>query len=128
VQWYQLGNLNGRPTLLQQGAVDDGSPGHYRYFPSLAVDQTGHVARVYNYSSATDYPGIRYTPISAQGSETVRKAGEVTLQEPRYGDYAATALDPHDRLTIWHVGEYAKLLADTFSEWGTCLSAIKIGP
>ena len=130
VQWYQLGNLNGRPTLLQHGIVDDGNPGHYRYFPSLAVDQAGNVALAYNFSSATDYPGIRYTPISAgaQGSETVLKAGEVTLQEPRYGDYAATALDPHDRLTIWHIGEYAKLLADTFSEWGTWLSAIKIGP
>jgi len=130
VQWYQLGNLNGRPTLLQQGTVDDGSPGHYRYFPSLAVDQAGNVALAYNFSSASDYPGIRYTPISggAQGPETVLRDGEVTLEEPRYGDYAATALDPHDRLTIWHVGEYAKVIDGTFSGWGTWLSAITIGP
>lgn len=130
VQWYQLTNLSGRPALLQQGTVDDGGPGHYRYFPSLAADQAGNVALAYNYSSATDFPGIRYTPISGgvQGPETVLKAGEVTLQEPRYGDYAATTLDPHDHLTIWHTGEYAKLLAGTFSEWGTWLSAITIGP
>ena len=130
VQWYQLGNLSGRPTLLQQGTVDDGSPGHYRYFPSLAADQAGNVALAYNYSSAADFPGIRYTPISGgvQGPETVLKAGEVTLLEPRYGDYAATTLDPHDHLTIWHTGEYAKLLSGTFSEWGTWLSAITIGP
>src|SRR5207244_6546294 len=112
------------------GSVDDGSAGHYRDVASLAVDQAGNVALTYNFSSATDYPGIRYTPISAgaQGYETVLKAGEVTLQEPRYGDYAATALDPHDRLTIWHVGEYAKLTAGRFSEWRTTLSAIKIAP
>src|SRR2546428_1915828 len=130
VQWYQLGNLNGTPSLLQQGVVDDGSPGHYRYFPSLAVDQNGHVALAYAYSPVADYAGIRYTPIApgAPGPETVLQPGEVTLQEPRYGDYAATALDPHDHLTIWHVEEYAKLLFGTYSEWGTWLSAIQISP
>ena len=130
VQWYQLGNLTGAPSLLAQGIVNDGNAGHYRYYPSLAVDQNGTVALAYAFSSANDYAGIRLTPISAgiPGSETVLKAGEVTLQEPRYGDYASTAVDPHDHLTIWHVEEYAKLLLGTYSEWGTWLSAIKVSP
>src|SRR5438093_4770026 len=128
VQWYQLGSLDGVPALLQQGIVDDPDPGHYRFFPSLAVDGNGNVALAYAYSSATDYAGIRYTTISAgaQGPETVLKAGEATLLEPRYGDYAGTALDPHDNLTIWHVEEYAKDYFGLVTEWGTWVSAIQI--
>jgi hypothetical protein len=36
--------LYGVPALLQQGIVDDPDPGHYRFFPSLAVDRNGNVA------------------------------------------------------------------------------------
>jgi hypothetical protein len=128
VQWYQLGSLDGVPALLQQGIVDDPDPGHYRFFPSLAVDGNGNVALAYAYSSASDYAGIRYTTISAgaQGPETVLKGGEATLLEPRYGDYAGTALDPYDNLTIWHVEEYAKDFFGLITEWGTWISAIQI--
>ena len=128
VQWYQLANIDAPPTLVQQGIVDDpANPGRYRYFPSLAVDRNGNVALAYAYSSATEYPGIAYVPISAgvQGSETVLKAGEVALISPRYGDYAGTALDPYDNLTIWHIEEYSK----TGGGWGTWISALQIaGP
>ncbi len=130
VQWYQLGGLDGTPALMQQGIVDDGSPGQYRYFPSLAVDQNGNVALAYAHSSATDYAGIRYTTIvgGVQGPEVTLKAGEATIEESRYGDYAATAVDPHDNLTIWHVEEYAKNLSGVLlpTGWGTWVSAIQI--
>jgi hypothetical protein len=129
VQWYQLGSLDGPPALLQQGIVDDQTdPVRYRYFPSLAVDQNGNVALAYAYSSTGEYPGIAYTALSSSGplgSETVLKAGEATLISTRYGDYAGTALDPYDDLTIWHVEEYAKLLSGA-GEWGTWISAIQI--
>jgi hypothetical protein len=129
VQWYQLGNLDAPPALLQQGAVPDATgSGRYRYFPSLAVDQNGDVALAYAYSSATEYAGIAYTtlaPSGPLGSEVVLKAGEATFISTRYGDYAGTALDPHDRLTIWHVEEYAKSLSGT-GEWGTWVSAIQL--
>ena len=127
VGWYQLGNLDGAPSLLQQGIVDNPtSPARHRYFPSLAVDQNGNVVLGYGYSSATEYPGIAYTTISPSGetgAETVLKQGQATFQSTRYGDYAATALDPHDNLTIWHIEEYAK--GET--AWGTWISAIQIG-
>src|SRR3989449_2436389 len=129
VQWYQLGGLDGTPALMQQGIVDDGSPGQYRYFPSLAVDQNGNVALAYAHSSATDYAGIRYTTIAGgvQGPEVTLKAGEATIEESRYGDYAATAVDPHDNLTIWHVEEYAKILSGVLlpTGWGTWISAVQ---
>jgi len=79
----------------------------------------------YGYSSAAEYPGVAYTTLSASGEwgpETVLKTGEATFVSTRYGDYAATALDPHDNLTLWHVEEYAKV-----GQWGTWISAIQIG-
>jgi hypothetical protein len=127
VGWYHLGNLDGAPSLLQQGIPDNAaSPGRHRYFPSLAADQNGNVVLGYGYSSATEYPGVAYTTISPTGDaggETVLKTGEATFQSTRYGDYASTALDPHDNLMIWHIQEYAK--GET--TWGTWISAIQIG-
>ena len=68
VGWYQLGNLDGAPSLLRQGIVDDATnPGRHRYFPSLAADQNGNVVLGYGYSSATEYPGVAYTTISPSG-------------------------------------------------------------
>jgi hypothetical protein len=127
VGWYQLGNLDSAPSLLRQGIVDNQvNPGRQRYFPSVAVDQNGNVVLGYGYSSATEYAGVAYTTISPTGEvggETVLKTGQATFQSTRYGDYASTALDPHDNLTIWHIQEYMK--GET--TWGTWISAIQIG-
>ena len=127
VGWYQLGNLDGAPSLLRQGIVDNpANPGRHRYFPSLAADQNGNVVLGYGYSSATEYAGVAYTTIAPSGevgAETVLKTGQATFQSTRYGDYASTALDPHDNLTIWHIQEYAK----SDIAWGTWISAIQIG-
>ena len=127
VQWYEVGNLDGATTLLQQGFVDNpANPGRQRYFPSLAVDSTGSVVLGYGYSSASEYPGVAYSTISPSGEtgpETVLKTGQATYFSTRYGDYASTALDPQDNLTIWHMQEYAKA-SDT---WGTWVSAIQVG-
>ena len=127
VGWYQLGNLDSAPSLLRQGIVDNQvNPGRQRYFPSVAVDQNGNVVLGYGYSSATEYAGVAYTTISPTGEvggETVLKTGQATFQSTRYGDYASTALDPHDNLTIWHIQEYVK--GET--TWGTWISAIQIG-
>jgi Abnormal spindle-like microcephaly-assoc'd, ASPM-SPD-2-Hydin len=127
VGWYHLGNLDAAPSLLRKGIVDNQTNlGRHRYFPSLAVDQSGNVVLGYGYSSATEYPGVAYTTIWSSGElggETVLKPGQATFQSTRYGDYASTALDPHDNLTIWHIQEYAK--GET--TWGTWLGAIQIG-
>ena len=127
VGWYQLGNLDAAPSLLQQGIVDNPtSPGRHRYFPSLAADQNGNVVLGYGYSSATEYAGVAYTTIAPSGEvggETVLKTGQATFQSTRYGDYASTALDPHDNLTIWHIQEYVK----SETAWGTWIGAIQIG-
>ena len=126
VQWYQLGNVDAAPALLQQGVVADAGAGRDRYFPSVAVDQGGNVFVAYAFSSATEYPGIAYTPMSGglAGSEAILKSGEALLLSTRFGDYAATAVDPNDNSTLWHVEEYARNFGG--SEWGTWISATRI--
>ena len=95
MQWYQLGNLDAAPTLLQQGIV--ATSGTYRYFPNLSVDAKGSMALAYAYSSNSDFAGISYTgrlAADAPGTlqpEAVLKAGEVTINGSRYGDYAGCA-------------------------------------
>jgi len=127
VQWYQLGNLDGATTLLEQGFVNNATnPGRYRYFPSMAVDSSGSVVLGYGYSSTSEYAGVAITTISQSGEvgpESVLRLGQATFASTRYGDYASAAVDPTDNLTIWQEQEYAKG-SDT---WGTWISAIQIG-
>ncbi len=124
LQWYQLYNLDtGTPALVQQGILASG--GKYRYFPNLAVDNSGNLVLGYAYSSSTDYAGIRYSgrlaaaPLGTLGSETVLKAGRTSINGGRYGDYAGTALDPNGS-TIWHFEEYAR----KGSLWGTWVGSV----
>jgi len=124
VQWYQLGNLDQpAPTLLSHNTI--GSPDQNRYFPSLAVDSNGTLALGYAYSSSTDYAGVRYTGDGTLGGEGVLRAGLGPVDGTRYGDYADTAVDPHDHLTIWHFEEYA---ADPRGSgtWGTWIGAFQV--
>jgi hypothetical protein len=123
VQWYQLGNVNGAPLLLQQGI--SATSGTYRYFPNLSVDSGGNMTLAYAYSSTTDDAGIRYTgrlaadPPGALQVEAVLKAGQQSINGSRYGDYAGEALDP-DGCTVWHFEEYAR----SGSLWGTWVGSM----
>jgi len=127
VQWYQLGNLDPlpgtAPTLLNQHTIWSASQN--RFFPSLAVDGNGNLGLGYAYSSPTDYAGIRYTVDGTLGSEGVLRAGLGFVDGTRYGDFAATAVDPHDNITFWHFEEYA---ADTsgFGFWGTWVGPFQV--
>ena len=66
-------------------------------------DQSGNIALAYNISSATTFPGLRYTGRQKNDSLGVMTAAETTLvagtshsATNRYGDYAAMGLDPED--------------------------------
>jgi hypothetical protein len=124
VQWYQLGNLDGAPSLIQQGIV--GGSGQNRYFPNLSVDKAGDMLLGYAYSSGSDYPGVRYTgrlatdPLGTVEAESVLKTGQGFINGGRYGDYAGEQLDP-DGCTVWHLEEYAK----SGVLWGTWVGNMK---
>lgn len=118
VQWYQLGNVDGTPSLIQQGIF--GSAGKSYYYPNLAVDKAGDMLMGYAYASSTDYPGVHYTGRLASDaagtlqSEAVLKTGEAYINGSRYGDYAGIQLAP-DGCTVWHLEEYAQ----SGQTWGT---------
>jgi hypothetical protein len=125
VGWYQIGNLDAAPVLLQQGTV--AGNGQYRYYPNLSVDVAGNMMLAYAESSSTEYAGIRYAAhlvgdaAGALQSEVVLKAGEGTVSPSgRYGDYAGAAIDP-DGCSLWHFAEYAR----AGSAWGTWASSVR---
>lgn len=124
VQWYQLGNIDTTPALLQQGIA--ATSAQYRYFPNLSVDLVGNMTLAYAYSSSVDFAGIRYTGRLASDlsgtlqPEGVLKAGEQTVSGSRYGDYAGEALDV-DGCTVWHLEEYAR----AGSLWGTWVGSVR---
>jgi hypothetical protein len=124
VQWYQLGNLDAKPILVQQNILS--TSGEARYFPSLAVDTSGNLGLAYAYSSPSAYAGIRATGVDAAGTvgvEAVIQTGVSTIDGSRYGDFAGTALDPGDGRTFWHFEEYAD-----GSQWGTWVGAFQVAP
>ncbi|HLZ71943.1 MAG TPA: hypothetical protein VKV26_18725 [Dehalococcoidia bacterium] len=125
VQWYQLGNLDGAPTLIQQGTL--GSDGEDRMYPALSVDISGDLSIGFAHSSASVFAGVDYTgrlPSDAPGAlelpENVLKAGEVNLDGTRYGDYAGEVVDP-DGCTVWHLEEYAQ----SGQTWGTWVGSFR---
>jgi len=134
IQWYQLGNVDGAPTLLQQGIIS--GTNEYRAYPNLAVDRYGDVELAYAFSTLTDFIGIRHTgrlatdPPGVMGPETTIKAGEQAetgFSASRYGDYAGSVTDP-DGVTLWHFEEYTQAINDMFGSWGTWTSESRFPP
>jgi hypothetical protein len=118
IQWYQVGNIDSAPSLIQQGIV--GAAGTSYYYPNLVVDKAGDMLMGYAYASTTAYPGVHYTgrqPGDTAGTlqpEGLFKAGEATINGTRYGDYAGIQLAP-DGCTVYHLEEYAQ----SGQLWGT---------
>jgi hypothetical protein len=59
IRWYEIGNLGGTPSLVQQSTFQPDNLS--RWMGSMAVDQDGNMALGYSVSSLSVYPGIRYT-------------------------------------------------------------------
>ncbi|MEN9440238.1 MAG: hypothetical protein RLZ33_314 [Bacteroidota bacterium] len=91
---------------------------YYRWMGAIAMDDGGNIGLCYAKSgSSTIYPSLCYTgrlasdPLNTMTvAETVAAAGTVAQGTSwyggnRFGDYAATTLDP-DGTTFWHTGEY----------------------
>jgi len=139
IRWYQVGNLSGTPTLLQEGTISGLT--QYRFFPDLAVDRAGNMAIAYSYSSSLDRVGIRYTGRLAgdtdgtTASDSTFKAGEAVYSNSfesspnRWGDYTAMVVDPVDGCTLWYVGEFAKTrVYGSGPNWGTRIGQLYFNP
>src|SRR5512143_65892 len=124
VQWYQLGNVDGAPTLMQQGIDESGEV--HRFFPALALDGSGNMMLAYAYiGPASQFISIYFTARRAGDApnhllpESPLRLGDGQNPTGRWGDYGTMAWDGSQ---FWHVMEYEAADAQTWSTWLSALS------
>jgi hypothetical protein len=97
---------------------------------SAAMDKVGNIAVGYSVSSATIYPGIRYTgrlatdPQGALEAEaTIFNGGGYQSGTDRWGDFTSVSVDPADDCTMWYTNQY--MAASGSLNWATYLFSFK---
>jgi len=123
VRWYEfrIGGPDRKVQLYQQGTYCPG--GFYRWMASPAMDGEGNIGIGYSFGGAPNFAGQRFAGRNAKdplGQLTLREVvlaeGEASqLSTNRWEDYAQTAVDPSDDMTIWYVGDYLKKGAASYS-------------
>jgi hypothetical protein len=126
IRYYILKVSNGKASVLVNSGGSSGPPdlqdpdGSLFYFmPSAALDQNGNLGITYNTSGA-NHPAINFDvlPWMALSFDRptllVQGAGDKENTD-RWGEYAATAIDPSDNLTFYGVGEYYDVNQNGFS-------------
>ncbi|WP_117213699.1 hypothetical protein [Allorhizocola rhizosphaerae] len=125
LRWYELRGLGTTPTLAQQGSYAASSAAAvHRWMGSMAQDRAGNMAIGYSISSATMFPGIRYTgrlatdPLNTlpQGEGVIINGTGAQTGSARWGDYTSMNIDPVDDCTYWYVNQY---YAATGGTWRT---------
>lgn len=112
LRWYELRTADGSWGMYQQGTFAPDA--HHRWMASVAMDGAGNLALGYSISSATLYPGIRYTgrlatdPLGTLplGEQALVAGGGSQLGTARWGDYSHLSIDPTDGCSFWYTQEY----------------------
>ncbi len=133
VRWYEFRIEGGDRAikLHQQGTYVPG--GFYRWMASPAMDAKGNIGIGYSFGGTPHFAGQRFAGRLANdppGKLTLREVvlaeGEASqMNTLRWMDYAQTAMDPDDDMTIWYVGDYLKKGATNYS---TRIGAFKLMP
>ncbi|MDP1623111.1 MAG: T9SS type A sorting domain-containing protein [Bacteroidales bacterium] len=131
IRWYELRNTGAAWTIYQQATFAPDN--HSRWMGSIAQDSAGTISIGYSVSSASMYPGIRYTgrlktdPLNQMtimertikhggGSQTGNWSGR-----SRWGDYSALSVDPAAPTTFWFTTEYYN--STSSSSWQTRIAS-----
>jgi hypothetical protein len=117
-RWYEIGNLDSTPTLIQSGTWFDSAATAPKSFwiPSITVTGQGHVALAGSSAGtndrinaatigrlATDPLGtLQSTLIMTNVTTSYNPPGD-TGNPRRWGDYSFASVDPDDDMTIWTV-------------------------
>ncbi len=128
IRWYEIGNISGNPSLVQQGTYQPDNLS--RWMGSLAVDYEGNMALGYSVSSASMFPGIRYTGrMNGELTGTLTQGENILVQGQgsqtntyRWGDYSSMAIDPQDGCTFWYTTEY---YLTSGSSWQTLIGTFQ---
>jgi hypothetical protein len=128
VRWYELRRLSTTPAVYQQGTYSPDAT--YRWMSSAAMDKVGNIAVGYSVSSATIYPGIRYTgrlatdpPGALEAEATIFNGGGYQSGTDRWGDFTSVSVDPADDCTMWYTNQY--MAASGSLNWATYLFSFK---
>ncbi|MBL8115833.1 MAG: IPT/TIG domain-containing protein, partial [Acidobacteria bacterium] len=122
-RWYQLGNLDTTPTLLQSGTLFDSAATQPRsyFIPSAARSGQGHMALGASVAGAniqagaavagrfaSDTTGTIQAPTVAQAGAANYNVQVCDADTPsqRWGDYTQTSVDPADDMTMWTFQQY----------------------
>lgn len=124
VRWYELRKTPPETTwsVRQQGTYAPDQ--HSRWMASVMLNGDGKIGMGYSISSATVYPGIRYTGQSASAYAAANGLMDIpegiiqngTIAQTtynRWGDYSLLSVDPNDDKTFWYTNEYMKTAPDT---------------
>jgi hypothetical protein len=130
VRWYELRQNKSSTWELHQEGTFGLSDGASRWMGCVAMDRRGNIGMAYAKTSATVYPGIKFTgrkSTDALGIMTINESNAFTgtgsqTGTNRFGDYGHMMLDPVDGLTFWYTGEYMDAAG-----WKTGVFSFKIG-
>jgi hypothetical protein len=136
-RWYQVGNLNTTPSLIQSGTMFDTGGSNPRFFwmPSIAMNGQGHA------SLNTSTAGVgRFAEVASSAHLASEPLGTTEAFDPtqssnstynlgpdspkRWGDYSQTVVDPNDNQTFWTFQEYA----NSMNSWGVRVIQLKAPP
>ncbi|MEM6964143.1 MAG: 3-coathanger stack domain-containing protein [Bacteroidota bacterium] len=127
VRWYELRKSGGSNwSIYQEGTYSPDSDS--RWMSSIAINSDGSIGLMYNVSSSTTFPSIRYTgrkecdPLGTMTEpETEVVTGTAPNSSNRYGDYNCMVVDPSDQ-SFWLTAQY-----NPASQWDTHIGQFDIG-
>ena len=132
IRWWEIRSPASNPVIFQEGTFAPGlSDGIHRWMGSTAMDAEGNIALAYSASSATIYPGLRYTgrlvsdPLGqmTQGEGVIVEGTGSQTGANRWGDYSSLNIDPVDDCTFWFVSEYVPVTSSR--DWQLRIGAFK---
>ncbi|MCH8152828.1 MAG: hypothetical protein IH830_10715 [Planctomycetes bacterium] len=126
----------GTPAVSQSGFINGSGAAPWTYMPSINVNAVGDAVIVYTQSSTTECPNMYYAarvspdpPGMFQAPVLVRSSAgfydSAGASDPdRWGDYAATVIDPADD-SFWIAQEFAFTSGVNSSLWGTHIAGFQ---
>lgn len=135
VRWFELRRPNnGSQFALYQEGVVDNTPDN-EFMPSIAIDGNGNIAVLYNISSATRSPSLRYAGhrftdplgVMSLGPIPVVNGRGAQLGVSRWGDYASLDVDPINANIFWGIGTFIDTVGFQLGSWATQVVAFTFG-
>jgi len=133
VRWTTLNATNN--TMISEGTVSDANFDFFQ--PSIAVSSTGNVVLTYNRSSQAEGSAGNIAIYAQAGTSNNGvlsfDSPQLLIQSPtgsfsvitgkaRWGDYAATTVDPNNPNIFWTINEFA----DASNDWATQITQLTV--